>query len=329
MLPGCVLTTETRSSSLAEKSPTSDPTSVIGVTLSPTVHDFTLTPEPTMTSTVTPSPTNTPKCPTIYAEDRDRVSIFTDMEFDHNGVLWLAGLDGITQWHPQTGLVARYTLSDGLTSDYIRAIAIDLDGNIWAAAHVGCVLSFDGVRWIPEHRAPSITSLVVAPNGFLWVSGYEPGAVYFYDGITWTNYIRLIDENNQRYIWGVTSLIVLENGDVWVAENCCMSPTRLYSLSTFKDASEEGHPTYLGRMIAGPDGSFWMTARWSETNEGEMSRDESGIARYDPFSDRWSSYTIPAELLEKDYDASNSHFDLYRTMVSPPHEVRLKSGDSY
>jgi streptogramin lyase len=308
-LSGCVSSTETQLPFLDEVTPSSGYAFIIEDTPSPTTHNRTLTPEPTVTSVLTDGP----DCPMVYIENRDDISIFADMELDRNGVLWLAGLDGVTQWHPETGLIARYTISDGLTSDYISAITITPDGEIWAAAHVGCVLRFDGAGWTPERSTGSVTSLRVAPNGFLWVSAYEPGNVHFYDGISWTNYIAIVDATRERYMSGVTSLIVLENDDVWATENCCMSPTRLYSLSTFEKASEEGRPTYWWRMIAGPDGSFWMTARWSEYDGGGISGNEGGVARYDPVSDSWSAYLIPRELLEQNYDGEFYSLELYST----------------
>jgi ligand-binding sensor domain-containing protein len=66
-------------------------------------------------------------------------------------------------------------------------------------------------------------------------------------------------------------------------------------------------------MIAGPDGSFWMTARWSEYDGGGISGNEGGVARYDPVSDSWSAYLIPRELLEQNYDGEFYSLELYST----------------
>jgi len=305
-LSSCVLSTKPSSMTPTE----SEPVTTTAVLLP--------TPSPKKTTvTVTPSPTSTPSTRIFYVEEREKLPIIADMQFDDEGFLWLAGLDGIVKWHPETGIAARYTISDGLTSDFVSHITIDMNGRIWASPYVGYVLSFDGKQWLPEHSVGYITSLIVAPDGTLWVSAYEAVGAYSYDGTRWVDYKTMTDkEGNKGFVMGVTSLAVSAGGEVWASANCCMSPTALYSLLTPSSVSQEGRPTYWGRMITGTDGALWTIGRWVEYDKwGETLSDQSGIARYDPVNDIWNSYMIPLEL-----SLANPETKFYElAMVSPSH----------
>ncbi len=105
--------------------------------------------------------------------------------------------------------ITNYTTVDGLMSDFVECIAVDIYDNIWFGTSLG-VQMYDGVNWTSYNSADfglstnSIKVLKATSNGDVYV-GTDFGASKF-DGISWLAFntnsqIKSIDEGFSADVW--------------------------------------------------------------------------------------------------------------------------------
>jgi hypothetical protein len=112
---------------------------------------------------------------------------------DEGEYIWIGtDRDGLVKLRKSTGDSIVYTTSNsGLPDDYVRAIAIDKQGNKWIGTDRG-LAKFDGVNWTVYNASNSglptnwIYAIAVDPQGNKWIGTYS-GLVKF-DGVRWTVY---------------------------------------------------------------------------------------------------------------------------------------------
>jgi ligand-binding sensor domain-containing protein/heat shock protein HslJ len=126
-----------------------------------------------------------------------------------DGALW-AGV-GCEVWRFDAvawELVAR---CEDLPHGNVLDIAFTAGGNVWIATGHG-LGRFDGQSWTPYDRLAH--SLDVAPNGAIWLNGWEglQGSQYVarFDGERWTTY-----EGADSYPGGFTVSAVTSDGSLW------------------------------------------------------------------------------------------------------------------
>ena len=101
-----------------------------------------------------------------------------------------------------------------IVDNYVRVIAIDLDGNIWFGTYNG-VSKFDGTTWTVFNTSNSglpndrINSIVLDQEGNIWF-GTDGGASKF-NGMDWITY----DPSNSELVDDVNSIEIDLDGNIW------------------------------------------------------------------------------------------------------------------
>lgn len=137
-------------------------------------------------------------CKCRYAEDSliitrtyRIVADANDILADRNGELWIATEGGgILHLAPQTGEYSQLRRQNGLSSDFVRALQYDMDGNLWIGTiNDLCILNRQTERIqiiendyfkadSPSHG--SIKSIFRDRQGGMWIGTYWGGANYYH-----------------------------------------------------------------------------------------------------------------------------------------------------
>ena len=119
--------------------------------------------------------------------------------------------------------ITNYTTADGLISDFVECIDVDISDNIWFGTSVG-VQVFDGTNWVsydignyPGMAADNIKVIRAMTNGDIWI-GTDYGASRF-DGVDWTTYNSTNGLNNNQ----VYSIDEDDSGNVWIGTHTGVS----------------------------------------------------------------------------------------------------------
>ena len=99
----------------------------------------------------------------------------------------------------------RFSRTNGLSHDWIRALCVDREGNCW----IGTGTGFDGLRprkvWMlsppDDWQGFGVLSFNVAADGSVWV-GTEGAGLYHYDGNKWSAYGEAAGLKNP-FVWSV------------------------------------------------------------------------------------------------------------------------------
>lgn len=166
------------------------------------------------------------------------------LAFDEAGSLWVGTLahplarpgfvhGGVSVYHGDVlGDVGWtvYTPDNGLPSEYVTALAVDANGDVWAGTQDGLSL-FDGEGWTTYTTAdglPANTITALAPDatGGLWIATAGSGAT-LYNGETWEHLttvgladrdVRALAEDAEGSIWFATAGGVSRfDGEAWTA----------------------------------------------------------------------------------------------------------------
>ena len=105
--------------------------------------------------------------------------------------IWCATDGGVVRWNKQDGTYIKYTNKDGLVSNNVYSIAIDIENVKWFGTYDG-VSSFDGTTWtnyITEDGLASnwVESIAVDADNVKWF-GTREGGVSHFDGTAWITY---------------------------------------------------------------------------------------------------------------------------------------------
>ena len=247
-----------------------------------------------------------------------------DLALDRDGNLWAASAEGAWRLDPAGGTCALFTEENGLAEDRLRAVAVDLDGDVWFGGFKrGDISRFDGRRWTAytdydgsADKGNGIFDITVAPDGALWF-GF-PRYAYRFDGQTWTAYTT--DDGLPRP--GVTAIAAAPDGTVWFGGMEMTAGTggvaRFDGEAWVSYTTDDGLANNDVTAIAvAPDNTVWVGTRhgvsrfagetWvTYTEEDGLVHDwiediaigpegavwfatAGGIARFD--GERWTAYT--------------------------------------
>ena len=138
--------------------------------------------------------------------------------FPPGGSMWVGTNRAIDVFAaPDSGQrTAEYTWDDGLAASSAEDLAVDANGDIWAAHLAEGVSRFDGKQWrkytIDEGLADNwVNSIAADPGGKVWFGTL--GGASLYDGDTWTTYTS---EDGLAGDW-VSDVAIAPNGHVWFA----------------------------------------------------------------------------------------------------------------
>jgi ligand-binding sensor domain-containing protein len=156
-------------------------------------------------------------------------------------------------------------------SNFIRALLVDQEGNLWAGGSGGVTLwnidTGEYVKFTAENGLAGnfVTSLAQTPDGALWF-GTRGSGLSRYDGISWRTYTLLDGLPGEN----IKSLAVAPDGSLWVniaADELLGTPAGLVLFD-----GQNWTPAVGGgfdAMAVSPDGTLWA---------GSYS---SGLGRYD------------------------------------------------
>lgn len=132
--------------------------------------------------------------------------------------LWVGMKDGLARWNGKTWKL--FTTREGLTSNSVRALAEDKQGNLWIGTDGGGLNCFHDEKFT-SHRAvegglPSdfVTALLADAEGALWVGTSGGGLARWHDG-KWSHFTKRdgLAGNN------ITYLIEDGAGFLWIGSN--------------------------------------------------------------------------------------------------------------
>lgn len=129
-----------------------------------------------------------------FTEDTllSKATIIT-MYADRAGNIWFGTVqDGVTKYNIAKKTITRFTTSEGLRSNFVRAINEDLEGNIYVGTNPGVskITSAGKIQKvnIPNEDLNAFLSIVTDNRNNLWF-GTSAG-VYKYNGLAYRNYLQ-------------------------------------------------------------------------------------------------------------------------------------------
>jgi hypothetical protein len=166
--------------------------------------------------------------------------------------LWLGAWGGGLARYADGAIQARYTVTDGLPSQFVGGIAVAPDGTLWAGGDLPPgIASFDGQVWTShpfakEDVVGGVLDVTAAQNGTVWV-GAQTSGILHWDGQAWE---RITDP--QRYTGYRTYEVEIgPDGVLWCATT---SGLAYYSDGVWSGSS-------VGESLAiefGPDGTAYL-----------------------------------------------------------------------
>jgi len=185
-----------------------------------------------------------------------------------------AATDGWTTW----------TVSDGLASNWVYAIAVESNGTIWAGTKEG-VSAYDGITWTTYYTGNSglihnkVQAVAIDAQGNKWFG--TPNGVSVFNGITWTTYTTdtglcnsniyaiLVDQRGWVWLgtdWGVsrfngTSWQCYKNAPPW---DFILPGSRVYAITRDSSTGNLWFGTNLG-FSKTADGSSWTAYYAADT----------------------------------------------------------------
>ncbi len=165
---------------------------------------------------------------------------------DRHGLLWIGSEFGLLS-RKQNKL---YRTPDGLSSDDVRALADDADGNLWIGTALGglnCLRDGKITSLRGEHGSSSdISALLADSEGILWIGTHGRGLERFHEG-KWTRYTTdqgLIGNN-------ISYLLDDGQGCLWIGSNNGLMRVAKKDLNNFAEGAVK---SISCRTYGKPDG---------------------------------------------------------------------------
>ncbi len=171
-----------------------------------------------------------------------------------DGSVWLGTWGDGLAYYADGAIQARHTVTDGLPSQYIGALAVALDGTLWAGGGLALgVASFDGQTWTShpfakedENVIGSVFALTVAQDGTVWAGAQAPG-ILRWDGKAW----QVVSDPEGRAGYRTYDIKVGADGWLWCAT--------AHGLAYYKDGVWSGTPAGESKAVEfGPDGTAYL-----------------------------------------------------------------------
>lgn len=170
-----------------------------------------------------------------------------------------------------------YTTANGLPSNDVNALVIDLTGRLWAATEGG-VAYFTGTSWVLANNTPSVRDVSLDADGTtLWFATFSNG-VLRYNG-SWTNYTTsnsglttnslssvAVTPTGRKFFGALNGRIFELNGSSWTVHAPSTSPV----WTVFSDSS--------GNVWAGTDTQGVYRKASGGTNFSQQYTTSHGLA---------------------------------------------------
>lgn len=216
---------------------------------------------------------------------------FSGIAIDNMDRKWFSTHYGVTCFDGKSWVNHLFTLTKddvdentnlenaNMYANWFRAIAVDHDGAVWAAAYGGdCIMRFDGIEWKIFSNRVDETFLPISPEAILvdknnakWFVG---NGVTCYDGKAWSTYKRFelrlgsgaVDKDNVKWFGSISNDGVWSfDGTTWNHYNKDNSPVTGYDIKVAVDknnvkwfAATESYTNSKWTMYRF-DGTTWKT----------------------------------------------------------------------
>ena len=154
--------------------------------------------------------------------------------------------------------IINYSVVDGLLSDFIECIDVDINDNIWIGSSLGLQMynGFEFVNYtsldgLADNNIKVISS---SNNGNIWV-GTDFGISQF-DGLNWITY----DITNGLISNQIKSIDFDEDGIVWVGTNSGVSFYNGTSWDSYSDANSDLHWSGVNATDFSSNGDKWFAS---------------------------------------------------------------------
>ncbi len=197
-------------------------------------------------------------------EGSELVSVLEPNSIDiaPNGDVWI-GTSGGGVFQYDGDSWEHYTLDNGLPTESIFSIAVDMSGNVWCGTFGDGLMKFDGMNWTQYTKEDGIGGLqeIIVRNGsdgIVWCSG--KGWVAKYNENSW----KLVDGCPFTYN---STLYVDTVGQIWISDTYHFAS---YDGIEWNEYSLSNYEEHIASLAVDSTGIVWI-GTW-----------ENGIYRFDP-----------------------------------------------
>jgi len=237
--------------------------------------------------------TTSKKNPNTSVKSNHIVSLFKDSK----GIMWLATLNGLSQYRSKEERFLTYRHSDkkefSILDNSVLSIAEDLDGQIWVGGKKG-LDRFDRERGEFHHHqnhplhaesisSNTILSLLADRSGNFWV-GSSRGVNYFYShSLNFELYQNIPDNANSLVDNTLRALVVHPSGKLWIGSlkdgiNSFDQTTGTFSSYRMQYGTKRWNKhNAIRTAYVGKDGSLFFGT-------------DGGVLRYNSSKDRFENF---------------------------------------
>jgi len=225
--------------------------------------------------------------------------------------------------------ITNYSTADGLLSDFVECINVDVNDNVWLGTSIG-VQMFDGsslavydVANYPGMLSDNIKVITAMTNGEIWI-GTDYGANQLVSGVNgfmWlpyttsnglaSNQVKSIDEDANGGIWvGTNQGVSYFDGNSWVSYS---SPDLHWSGVNATAFDSNGDPWFTS-PLGGITHFNGTTFTPYDTSNGLLSQFVTGLLIDDQYN-KWVGTSSGMSV----FDATNTSFTQHTRMyIMPP-----------
>ena len=225
-------------------------------------------------------------------------------------------------------LITNYTVADGLITDFIECIDIDINNNVWIGTSQG-IQKFDGVNWlnyntsnISQILSDNIKDIYCASNGDIWV-GTDFG-VNRYDGINWYSYTTINSDLISNQIKSIDE--DLTSGLIWFGTNLGASSFDMSSWTSY--SNNDLHWSGVSSVSFDNQGGIWFGHLYGgltyydginfnkiDTSNGLLSQNVTDL-RIDNLGNKWVGTGGGISILDNQNLISQNYTRMY--ILPPP-----------
>ncbi len=160
---------------------------------------------------------------TSFFEDTARVR---NINFDRNGVLWVATDDGLFSYDGKAWNQYPLELNCGESLCISASIAIDLDESVWFAMHANGLFHYVSAQWEMYKNDSFLTdyfgvsNMCFTPDGKLWLAKWSRQSMYLLylkDGLWHIPRIKNKNGNSDFPIGTINDIACADDNSIWVA----------------------------------------------------------------------------------------------------------------
>ena len=240
----------------------------------------------------------------VWTNYEMNVSVFS-MAFEGSDV-WVGTEQGLIEYDlTQDRIIARYDSKNGLVSDIVTTIKVDLRGNKWVGTHGGGLARFDGKAWrnftVPDLADPYVYDILFDRVGRMWVANWK--GVSIFDGSRWKSYTKkdgIVDD------W-VYALAMDRDGVIWLGTEGGVTRydghefvsythkdgvgADLKTIGSYEKIANPSfhHRTTPGKEAEGYNPNYILAAAVDSQNNKWFGTWGAGLSRFD--GKRWTTYT--------------------------------------